>query len=169
MDLLKPGNPSILTRHLGRLPGGGSPEAMPAKADEGGGLALEGTSKGRRDKPKLGHTQGRQLLPLSRAAPTPTIQRPHTPPCLRTGAVPGAAPTSQPILPVTSQHGEFCSHFTEEKSEAQRGLIISLRPHSSQIQSTWHCGTFLALWDVLQKYSAITILHSGRLFILNKG
>lgn len=78
MDLLKPGNPSILTRHLGRLPGGGGPEAVPAKADEGGGLALEGTSKGRRDKPKLGHTQGRQLLPCLELLP-PQLLRDPTP------------------------------------------------------------------------------------------
>lgn len=41
MDLLQPGNPSILTRHLGRLPGGGSPEAV-SQSRRGGGRTCPG-------------------------------------------------------------------------------------------------------------------------------
>lgn len=158
--------PSSPTRHLGRLPGGGSPEAAPANAGEGEGLALRGPAR------EGGTSQSWAILRADTSCSCPKLpppnhsEAPH--PCLRAGAVPGAVPTSQPILPVTSQRGDLCFQLTEEETGARRGLITSLRPHSSETQGTWHCRTWLGLWDILQKYSEITVLDSGRLFILNK-
>lgn len=111
MDRLRPGSPLILIGHLGRLPGGGSPDAVPAKSGGGGGPALEETSR-------EGGTRQSWAMPLPRDAPTPTTQSPQ--PHLRAGAVPGAAPTSQPILPVTSRGGEPCSRSQKRKLEPRR-------------------------------------------------
>lgn len=101
VDRLRPGSPLILIGHLGRLPGGGSPDAVPAKSEGGGGPALEETSR-------EGEVRQSWAMPPPRDAPTPTSQSPQ--PHLRAGAVPGAAPTSQPdlarwraLLPITEE------------------------------------------------------------------
>lgn len=64
MDRLRPGSRLILTGHLGRLPGGGSPEAVPAKSGGGGGPALAESSK-------EGGTSQSWAMPLEMPLPQP--------------------------------------------------------------------------------------------------